>query len=148
MIRNRQDNKYNENDLKELEVSRQEDGQRFDEDTNREDLYQPLDSTEAAILEEDLRYFGCGQDYDLHQIHTVPAYLKHNEYIIKGYRADLGFVKSLKSIFHWHNGKHNVNLNFHTLYSFPIRDCKHLDSFGWILCLFDPIYHNINNNTS
>lgn len=47
---------------------------------------------------------GCGKDYPLHPFENVPEYLKHNEYIVNGYRVDIGFVRSLKSLFHWHNG--------------------------------------------
>lgn len=49
-------------------------------------------------------YKTCHRDYELHHIQNVPSYLKHNEYIHHGYRADIGLIRAFKSLFHWHNG--------------------------------------------
>lgn len=45
---------------------------------------------------------------DLFHWNDLPEYLKDNEYIVTGYRADTGFLGSLKSLFRLHNESGNV----------------------------------------
>ena len=69
----------------------------------------PKDEGSDLIEKEIKTYKTCHRDYDLHHYQNVPDYLKHNEYIHHGYRADIGLSRSFKSLFHWHNGNTILN---------------------------------------
>jgi len=47
---------------------------------------------------------GYARGYTLRGIDDTPDYLRHNPYILSGYRVDLPFRLALASLFHIHNG--------------------------------------------
>lgn len=47
-------------------------------------------------------------EYRLLEYHTLPDYLKDNEYILGHYRADLTFSQAFRSLFEWHNETVNI----------------------------------------
>ena len=44
------------------------------------------------------------RDYPLLEYYKTEEYLRHNPYIIHGYRSNLNFWQTLKSLVHVHNG--------------------------------------------
>ena len=50
----------------------------------------------------------CEEKYALFEYHSLPDYLKDNEYILGHYRVDLTYGQALSSLFRLHNETVNI----------------------------------------
>ena len=44
------------------------------------------------------------KDYPLKRFNEIPNYMKHNRFVINGYRVHLTVKQTIASLFHLHNG--------------------------------------------